>query len=199
MDLISDPVKVKKIFDDENVSLNYNKLFVAGHSFGGATVSEVVVEDKRVTGGVVLLDPWFESNDERILYQPANKPILSLRSNEYENMQSVRIKTVKHAEINNQNKGLVLSGYFKDSSHNTPTDLGVLMKRELVLFKMLKSASDVEDQIKNHLLMTRLFLEKTLKYDGKLIEGQTVQAALLEQFRVESKKIGLDYTFISDN
>lgn len=31
----------------------------AGHSFGAATVHRIAQIDKRVTGGIILFDPWF--------------------------------------------------------------------------------------------------------------------------------------------
>jgi hypothetical protein len=36
-----------------------DKLIGAGHSFGGSTVYETAIIDKRINGGLILYDPWF--------------------------------------------------------------------------------------------------------------------------------------------
>jgi platelet-activating factor acetylhydrolase len=47
----------KKALKLETIKLDYNKLTVAGHSFGGATALKVATQDFR-TRCVLTLDPW---------------------------------------------------------------------------------------------------------------------------------------------
>jgi pimeloyl-ACP methyl ester carboxylesterase len=56
------------------------KVIVAGHSFGAATVHRTAQIDKRVTGGVVLFDPWFLPFKEETLPLKLHVPVLSVNS-----------------------------------------------------------------------------------------------------------------------
>jgi len=113
LDMVSDPSYIHKIFNNQEINLDYSRLFLAGHSFGGGTTAELATEDKRITGGLVLLDPWFESNDENLLFKKIKKPILVLRSEEFETNVKNRRRVMMYSEVNSKEGGLCLAGYFK--------------------------------------------------------------------------------------
>jgi len=201
LDLVSNPLTMFKLFGEKNIALNYQQLFLSGHSLGAANVGETGVEDPRVTGGLLLLDPWFDSSDKDILYQPIDKPILTLRSSEYDKVEGTRSYALKHAEINSS-KGLTLSGFFKDSSHNSPTDMIILMPRELVLFGVIKTLNDLVDQIVTQSLLTKTFLAKALEYnenpEKSRNRNETFKQSVLNGFRKSLEKTGIEDTFLVD-
>lgn len=187
LDMVCNKNTIHDLFEDKELSLNYEKLFFAGHSFGGATMAELAVQDKRATG-VLLLDPWFQASNEGILFTPINKPVLSLRSNAFEKWRGIRKNIFQYGEVNKK-KGL--SGYFKNSVHNSSTDLLILLPRELVLIKKIKSMKTIQNEIQDHALLTRVFLQTVLESrdDEKVTQKElSIRTQVLERFRAELKK-----------
>jgi len=195
LDLISDANYVQKLFGEQELALDYNKVFFAGHSFGGASMAELAGEDKRATAGVLLLDPWLEACNTSILYKPLNKPLLSLRSHAFERWR-VGESIAKHAKVNAK---MGLSGYFQDSVHNSSTDLLLLLPRELVIFGKIKGMKNIENEIRNHSLLTKEFLLTALDYKEKSKPQGTLKLAVLENFRKELEKSGRDDILIVDD
>jgi len=204
LDFIAKPSNIQNLFEDNQVTLDLNNLFFAGHSFGGATVSELAVEDQRITGGLLLLDPWFNPADFNTIYQPVNKPILSIRSHEYHNMEPTGDFSKKHAQINSNN-GMCLAGYFKGSFHNSFTDLVLLMPRELILFDIIKRIDDLDEQIKEQTLLSRTFLEVISESKNVFSNQQTDDSKMNLKTRVHQRlrdnlhKINIRDVFVPDD
>jgi len=200
LDIVSNKQQVRQIFEDGEVKFNYNKVFSAGHSFGGATAAEMAVEDSRITGGVVLLDPWFEPCSDEILYKKLNKPIFSLRSTSFMEIEQLIVKITKHIEVNSEDKEMIIGGYFKDSTHNSPTDLMLLMPRELKMFGILNNIHDIQEQVVSQTLLTRLFLDTAVKCnEGDKGTNVPVKTIVLEQFRKRIQELGMQDTLTVDN
>lgn len=106
-------------------------------------MSELATEDTRATGGFIAHDPWSESGDEKILFRPINKPVLSLRSQDFDSTPMLREKIMGHISANSLNKGLLLSGSFKDSVHNSMMSMIMLIPRKLTFFKQVNKVEDV--------------------------------------------------------
>jgi len=193
LDMICTKTTVQDLFEDQDVKLNYEKFFFAGHSFGGATMAELAVQDKRATG-ILLLDPWFQASNEKILFTPVNKPMLALRSNAFEKWRGIRSNIFKYGEINSK-KGL--SGYFKNSVHNSVTDLLILLPRELSLIKKIRSMKNIENEIQDHALLTKVFLKTILELEDGY-EKNSIKHLVLERFRAELKKSGREDIFVVD-
>jgi len=192
LDIVCDQAYVQEIFKTQDVSLNYEKLFLSGHSFGGGTTAELMVNEKRITGGLVLLDPWFECNDENVLYQPINKPLLVLKSEEFETNTNNRRRVKMHTEMNSKT-GLCLAGHFKNSMHNDMTDTIVFMPREMVIFGMLGSVQEVESLIIRQAAITYSFLSAALKYK----EGETgFKAEVLDKYRERISEFNVKDTLL---
>ncbi len=200
LDLISKPSTIHGLFENNQIVLDYDNIFASGHSFGGATASEVAIEDSRITGGLLILDPWFECARFDILYQPINKPVLSIRSNVYDKEMTGELSR-KHAKANCGN-GMGLSGYFAGSAHNTCTDLPMLLPRELMLFGVIQRMDDIEESVKYQTSLTRNFLEAALEYnrngrDEK--DGMNLKDRVLKEWRKEIKEIGVnDVLFVDE-
>jgi len=198
LDYISEPQNIQIFFKDTGVALDYDNVFMSGHSLGGATAVEMAIEDKRITGGLLLLDPWLDSCDFKKIYEPINKPVLSIRSGEYEKIEGTRGFAVKHAKANSKN-GASLAGYFEDLSHNSFSDLPLLMPRELVLFKLMKGMNKIEEQVKYQTVLSRCFLELALEYNKNAKRGSNLKNQILKKFRDDLKSINIRDLFLVDS
>jgi len=196
LDLISKPSNIHGLFGNDQVEIDYENIFASGHSFGGATAAEVAVEDSRITGGLLLLDPWLEPAHFDILYKPINKPALSLRSGDFDKQVSGELSR-KHAKVHCES-GLGLSGYFEGSSHNSCADIPVLIPRELVLFGVIKRMDDIEETLKYNTGLTRGFLEAALEYNRNEKIGVNLKTQVLKKFRSEMKEIGVRDVLVVD-
>ena len=196
LDLISKPSNIHGLFKNDQVHIDFDNIFASGHSFGGATAAEVAVEDSRITGGLLVLDPWFEPANFDVLYKPLNKPVLSIRSSDFDKQVSGELSR-KHAKFHCEN-GLGLSGYFQESSHNSCADLPVLLPRELVLFGIIKRIDDIEENLKYNTGLTRGFLKAALEYNRNGKIGVNLKAEVLRKFRSEMKEIGVRDVLVVD-
>jgi len=199
LDFICNPSKIEEFFQDSQVALDYDNIFMSGHSLGGGTAAEIALEDPRITGGLVLLDPWLDSCDVKSINNPINKPVLSIRSGEYEKMESTRACSVKHSKANSKD-GLGLAGYFEELSHNSFSDLPLLMPRELVLFKLMKGMNKLEEQAKYQTVLSRSFLEMALLHNRNPKGGKSlnVKTLTLKRFRDNLKELNVRDLFLID-
>ncbi len=198
LDLISKPENVHGLFENDQVNLDYDNVFAAGHSFGGATAAEAAIEDSRITGGLLILDPWFEPAHFDILYKPINKPFLSIRSSQYDKEGTGELSR-KHAKVHCNENGLGLSGYFQESLHNSCADLQVLLPRELTLFEVMKRMDDIEENIKYNTGLARGFLQAALEYNRSNVkDGVNLKAQVLKNFRSEMKELGVPDVLVVD-
>ncbi len=164
---------IKRVLDwihnDKNINtlfgprtkIDHNKVFMAGHSFGSATSASFVSTDKRVTGGLILLDPWLDPCDEGIITQLLKKPAIILRSEQFDKMkQPIREKVLRFVKANNN---LTFSGYFKGTTHNDVTDFILTKPKKLLKALRLSRESDAqyrENIIISHMSLIRVFLDK---------------------------------------
>jgi len=169
--------------------------------FNNCDEERKVCEDNRITGGLVLLDPWFEPCSDQVLYKKLNKPIFSLRSTTFMEIEQLIVKINKHIEVNNEEKEMIISGYLKDSTHNSPTDLMLLMPRELKMFGILNNIHDIHEQVVMQTTLTRLFLDASLKCNTDDEKGMKVpiKTLVLEQFRKRLQELKMQDVFTVDN
>jgi predicted dienelactone hydrolase len=187
--------------DNSNLKIDYNKIFIAGHSFGGATAAEVAVSDKRITGGAVLLDPWFEPCSEQVFNNAVSVPVLNVRSHDFEKNTIHRDLNLKHMRANSKNgRDNIISGYFQHSTHNSMTDLVLFMPRELALFKQIPNVHEIEFHLKNHITISTLFLisccNKDKDKDNSSNKG--LRESVLKQFDEYQLNKKKNNTFILD-
>jgi len=198
LDIVCDPSYIHQIFKSEEVALNYDKLFLAGHSFGGATAAELSIEqEKRITGGLLLLDPWVEANDENLLFKPVGKPVMVLRSQEFDKRVKNRRKVKMHSEVNSK-AGLCLAGHFKNSMHNSMTDAILFMPGEMVVFGMLNSVKEVENEVIGQGVLTYSFLETALEYKERKTDEKSFKKYILEKYRERLSEFRVKDTFLVD-
>lgn len=98
--MFTDIKAAREILEEPNLEIDFNKVFCGGHSFGGATTAETCFNDKRITGGAVMMDPWFEPCHENIYSRSLDLPILSLRSHSFEKIKLMKELNLKMKEAN---------------------------------------------------------------------------------------------------
>lgn len=195
--MISKPSTIHGLFENDQIALDYENVFASEHSFSGATACEVAIEDSRVTGGLLILDPLFECAHFDIIYQSINKPVLSIRSTAYDKENTGELSR-KHAKVNCGNE-MGLSGYFAESSHNSCTDLPMLLPRELMLSGVIQRMDDIEENIKYQTSSTRNFLEVAVEKKRTEEYGINLKAQVLKKWRNEIKEIGVrDVLFVDE-
>lgn len=196
LDKVYDHKFIQDLFEDEGVRLDYSQLFGTGHSFGGVTAAEVAAEDKRITGGLALLDPWFEPANLDVIYKETNLPILSVRSSDYDKPGELRNRLVGHVEKSNANKGRTVSGMVEKAGHNASTDLLILMPREMSILGDL-GFDVIEDHIRTHAMLTRVFLKGVVgwKKEG---EKRELRSLVMENYKNEQAKTGRKDLFVVD-
>ena len=198
LDYIHDQKNIVQLFGSDEIKLNLDKVFGSGHSFGGGTISEVAVEDSRISGGLVLLDPWFESNNEDIAYKPINKPVLSLRSHQFDKIKGCKELVMKHVSANDNN-GMVVSGFLKHSDHNSCADLGLIHPRELLLLSSKRATQKYAQQMRSHSALINAFLDLAEQYNHEeQAKDVTLKSQVVDKFRLNLKRHKLQDTLHVD-
>jgi len=165
VDFLEDGKKVRRFFENTEVEIDYERLSLAGHSFGSAAVVEAASKETRITGSLILLDPWLFPASDEALSKPANKPVLILRSESFANViEEFKVKEniKKFVEANQEYKDQTLSCYFHNSTHNSFCDLIVHMPREMQLFGVVDNTNNVEEIYNCQTMLTQIFLDISL-------------------------------------
>jgi len=162
LDYVYNPGKIDQLFN-RKISLDYDKVFMAGHSFGSATSVTVAHDDSRITAGLILLDPWLDPCGDHVFQKPIGKPIVLIRSVQLDKMKPVRAKVLKFVEVN---RGMIFSGHYKNTTHNDVTDFMLTKPKDPRHVLRLSRTSDKtnrEHQMIKHYTITNKFLESILK------------------------------------
>ena len=166
LDFIHEETKMRSLFGSQ-VEVDHDKVFLAGHSFGSATSATVILNDNRVTGGLVLFDPWLDPCSESIYTKSAEKPILILRSSGFDRIKPIKNNITKFLEAN---KNHIFSGYYKNTTHNDVTDF-ILTKPKGILNTLLMlgrfEKSSRESKLLLHYSLVNIFLETVCNEKNK--------------------------------
>lgn len=164
-DFIHNSTEVKEFFQNSAVEIDYTKLSLAGHSFGSAAVVQGSAVDNRITGALILLDPWLYPISDQVLETAAKKPVLVLRSQSFETVFEefqVKAKIQKYVEANKEYQDQTLSCYFKNATHNSFCDLIVHMPREMKLIGVIEDTKEVENMYNGQTMLSQIFLDLML-------------------------------------
>jgi len=169
LDYVENESNIEELFETQ-VNIDFERVFMVGHSFGGGTAASVVSEDKRITGGLILLDQFVNPCDESVFEKKIDLPMICLRTEEYDQIQPIREAALRYVRSQAEN---MVSGYFRDSFHCTQCDLILHLPQELCLWDMNGRLDNVEEQIKYHRKMINIFLE-TVANGKKIQSNQTI-------------------------
>jgi len=187
LDFIHNQKKIQHLFEDSEMTFNYKKVILAGHSFGGATACETAYQDERVTGGLLLFDPWLAPCSEQVYTTPLNKPVLLLRSETFDKSERFKLEPWKFIQAHEKGQGLVVSGYFRGSTHHSSSDLMLHLPREFVMFKMFKSMNTLGEQLLSHRTLAQIFLDSIVNEDDTTKE-KSLKTHVLSRYREHLQK-----------
>lgn len=184
LNFVEEPRQIKKFFQDSEIDIDYGRVSLAGHSFGSAAVAQAASYETRVTGALILLDPWLFPVPDKILETPAKRPVLILRSESFANVIEefkVKEKIKKYVEANKELQDKTISCYFKNTTHNSFCDLIVHMPREMKLFGIIEDPKDVEEVYNSQTMLSQIFLDLNL-YSTPQTEDLEKKSLILKAF-----------------
>lgn len=161
IDFIYDPKQIDELFE-EKIQLNYEKISIGGHSLGGGTAILTSILEKRITGGVLALDPSVTLIDDLTLNIEWDKPFLSICTERYN--KSFLKKHDKMLKIFNINKAKSQSlfCYLKNSSYFQQGDFVCLLPRLINLLNIFEQKRNVEEQLEFNIKLLELFLSEVI-------------------------------------
>jgi len=148
-------VHTEGLFGSE-VPVDFERVFMAGHSFGGGTAASVAYYDKRITAGLLLMDPFVCPVDAEVMENKLELPILCIRTEEYNHISDIREPALEYVRKQNGN---IISGHFKNSFHCTQSDLILYLGQELVLWEMNGDLKNIEPLIAYHRKTFNMWLD----------------------------------------
>eukprot|EP01084_Bolivina_argentea_P032601 60332_1 len=130
---ISNDIKLQKLIVPY---INFNYIFIAGHSFGGITavMTTKILLNKTKICGCIVFEPWFEPKSNNDLSEKWDVPYLVIIGDRW-----TKIKRLWDSMIivfkSNMNKNDIYFEHFKGYSHIDFCD-GVLMGPQFILRKL---------------------------------------------------------------
>ncbi|GBM21600.1 Platelet-activating factor acetylhydrolase [Araneus ventricosus] len=161
--------------------LNLEKVAIAGHSFGGATVITTMAKDKRFKVGLGL-DTWMlPLREEMSIFQKVNQPMLFINMEKFQTKENLRVmKKMESSEI----QRLIIT--LKGTVHLNQTDVPFLCDKTMRKLFGAHSKLDRFTAMKLTTKLSNVFLSKNLEmpsnakhtdfiqqYRGVLKEGIT--------------------------
>jgi len=190
LDFIYDPNKVEELFEAP-IKINYEKVSVAGHSMGGGTALYSAIFEKRITGGVLALDPFVVLISDQLLNLEWSIPTLSICTERF-NQALVHFKNhekIENLYKKNKSKDKSMLCYLQNSSHFQQGDLVCLAPRLLKLIKVIDRKGDVGEQLEFNLKLLEFFFEDVIIHN-KTIEfvKEKFWTHIKESMKIEDKK-----------
>eukprot|EP00795_Rhopilema_esculentum_P008121 gene8121-14041_t len=161
-------------------SLDFEKVAIAGHSFGGCTSLKTLAQDKRFHCAVIL-DAWMFPLDKNV-YGKVEQPVLFINSETFH--WKGNIKKISQIIGNDEQKQMLT---IKGTGHHSQCDIpSIIPKWILTVFRMSATMSqdhaiDLQRSLMTSFFFKHLNLEKTKELE---CEG-TVAEAVIEGTNLE--------------
>lgn len=167
LDFIYEPKKVDSFFG-KPISLNYENVSMAGHSFGGGTSFFTAIVDKRISGGVLTLDPFVVPIDDQLLNLEWKNPSLSISTERFNKTIDFCKNHEKLQNLFNTNKSKKknLFCYLRNSSHLQQGDIVCLFPNLLKLLNIIDRKGNVGDQLEFNLKLLEFFYQEVIVKKG---------------------------------
>lgn len=158
LDSVYDKKTMNELFG-RDIQINYENISISGHSFGGGTAFFTSLVDKRITGGVLALDPFVVPIDDQILNLEWKTPSLSISTETFNKAIdfSKNHEKLQNLFIANKSKNKNLFCYLKNSSHFQQGDIVCLFPRLLKLLNLIERKGIVDDQLEFNLKLIEVF------------------------------------------
>jgi hypothetical protein len=196
LDFLEDSEKLHDVFQTD-ILINTKSISISGHSFGAATAVYTAMNEPRITGNLVLLDPWLYPIEETFQTHQLNRPVLIIRTLASEKIMK---ETYQNKEsclnlLKKNNKtflGHSICCTYENSNRISQTDLIFYLPRELKLAKMMKRMDNIEVYVKVNHNLTSLFFNEMNK------EIKATYEQVLNKFRRENRLEKKNQSFIVD-
>jgi len=146
-------------------SFDLDNVHIMGHSFGGATALFTASLDERITGHVIMLDPWYFPLPDDLDLNKLKRPFLCFRADNFDKkfpfyysdtLMKALYEGDKHKEV--IRKSFVCT--IKNSGHSSATDISFLLPMENTLGDLMTNANDVVEQYDILRIVTTKFLKE---------------------------------------
>ena len=141
LDFACDLNQMRNFFNKSDLNINYNNVSIGGHSFGGTTSYISAINDKRINGGIFILDPWYFPMPEKYYQEKIKLPFITICSETFNSLT----KKYWNNEFNierimkfNEENDKMLVCTFKGCDHLSQTDLPYILMGELILVGLFK-------------------------------------------------------------
>lgn len=186
IDLVYNQKELRSFFQSDDLEIDYNRISLAGQSFGAAAAAYTALHDERVTGALILLDPWLYPLEEQMKDMQLDMPTLVLRTESFDKLHTeiFRNKGMALELIKNNNKAFAkssLSCFLKESAHATQSDLVLYIPREMKILKLLNKMGNVKDFVIQTHKITTYFLEVML-YSNLTPQNKADSAEVISKF-----------------
>lgn len=175
LDFILSPTGLKKLFIGD-IEIDQSRISAIGHSYGGCSVAYLSLQDERVTGACVCMDPWYFPIEEE-LYKSMKKPLLIIVTEGFDAWApGNRARVLRLASLNKEYSDQTMVCSFEGGTHNNLTDSGLYMAREMGFMKALSPIGLIERLFRNNASLIEAFLETTVleKKQGKAVTKENV-------------------------
>lgn len=188
LDCIYDNKKIDKIFE-EKINLDYNKLTIMGHSFGGITaIYSCFKENERIRGGAIVLDPYVFPLSDEYLEKKWKLPFVSISTETFNKAISYGHNNIKLAKLfdNNENKNQGMNLNYLTSSHLHQCDFVYFFPNAMKFLGFISKDGNPHEII--------VFIQKLIEYFHKdVIYGEKDSTAVLDKINnleYNGEKIG---------
>lgn len=193
LDYIVKPENFQDLFEDSGIEIDLTKISIVGQSFGGAAAVYTALNDKRVNGVCILLDPALDCIYEETKGKSLGLPTLIIRTHSTEgSFRGGRDNKEMMIALINDNKESSKQSMccmFEKSSHLSQTDLVLHLPRECVLFKVLPNISDIEEALLVNNRLTQMYLDTMLHEKDPYGMAPNVDI-VLKKFTAFTKRAG---------
>jgi len=164
--------------------LDLGNLHIMGHSYGGSTAIYTGCHDSRITGHVILLDPWFYPLPDNLDLTKLKKPFLCVKSENFNKIQPHwnNDKLMEAIWNGPTHKDTIQKSFVcvvKNAGHNSGTDVSFLTPIENWIPGMITTI--YKDQIfELYDVMRLLITEFLMEFD---VEKFKNKAMLPEKYK----------------
>ncbi|EAR87054.1 plasma platelet-activating factor acetylhydrolase (macronuclear) [Tetrahymena thermophila SB210] len=199
LDIIYDKEFMKRIFncsnDEDEIPIDYEKISILGHSFGGSTALYTAMNDQRITGVCIGLDPCvYVYQKEEIDLCEFPRPLLCINSEDFykrlypwfQNDESLELIFKNMKRYSDQS----INCYIKGLAHANQSDLALVMAGEFDLYGITTRGECAKKHMFHNLMLFEYYFERVLIKDEKNL---TNKQFIEEYFKIIGDEYKKDY------
>lgn len=167
LDFIYDEERVEKAIG-KKIKVNYDKIMISGHSFGGVTAIYTSLRDDRITGGVVCFDPYLFPMKDEYLTKQLRIPLIVICTESFD--RSIRYaenhERIEKIFMNSSQKNKNLNFICKGSDHLHQCDMVFFFPVFMKTVGFINRNSDIIAIMEGNMKLMHWFAEEIIMKDG---------------------------------